>query len=54
MEELTKEEWQKILTSANQTIKTYTMMLAIEYGTADLAREHLKILDDAGKNTKLA
>ncbi len=55
MEELTKEEWQKILSDSNRGYKSALMAAAMHKGAADSARDHLKFLKflDDGKNKKL-
>ncbi len=53
MEDLTKEEWEKILTESNIQYRDAMMEAAINKSVADTAREHLKNFDD-GKNKKLS
>ena len=52
MDELSKADWQKILTRANQLLKDNLLNAAVQKGTADLARDMIKNLDtrtDKGK-----
>ena len=46
MDELSKADWQKILTNANQSYHSNMMGAAISKSAIDTAREHLKILYD--------
>ena len=52
MEELTKEEWRKILTESNIQYRDAMMEAAINKSVADTARENLKNFDE-GKDKKL-
>ena len=46
MDELSKADWQKILTRANQLLKDNLLNAAVQKGTADLAREMITSFDD--------
>ncbi len=50
---LSKEDWEKMLKEANIIYKDMMLSAIVAAKTAELAREHLKKLDD-GKNKKLS